>query len=202
MMNLPVKEKRNRLHLPLGVLILLIGAFLLGGPGAAFAKSVPLNEEEIRTLRGERIEPPSLYIEAHDFEGELASGETGKLAEQKGKFVLLNFWATWCAPCLKEMPDLENVHQSLGPEKLSVVAVAMGEEAERVRKFLLKRPYSFPVYVDTDMSITRLYGVRNIPITYLIDSQGVIIGRALGPRDWSKPELLDFFRAKLAAKSG
>ena len=115
---------------------------------------------------------------------------------------ILNFWATWCSPCLKEMPDLDQVYQSLGPENLVVLAVSMGESRERVRKFLKKRNYSFPVMTDPEMEITRLYGVRNIPITYLVDPSGVIIGRALGPREWSEPKLLKFFRSRMNRQAG
>ena len=115
---------------------------------------------------------------------------------------VLNFWATWCSPCLKEMPDLDQVYQSLGPEKLIVLAVSMGESRERVRRFLKKRNYSFPIMTDPEMEITRLYGVRNIPITYLVDPSGVIIGRALGPREWSEPKLLKFFRSRMNRQAG
>ncbi|MEL0342250.1 MAG: TlpA disulfide reductase family protein [Deltaproteobacteria bacterium] len=89
----------------------------------------------------------SHYIEAHDFEGEMASGKKASLADFSGKFLILNFWATWCSPCLKEMPDLDQVYQSLGPENLLVLAVSMGESRERVRKFLKKRNYSYPSYM-------------------------------------------------------
>ncbi len=153
-------------------------------------------------LEQSRIEVPSHYIEAHDFEGEMVSGKKASLADFSGKFLILNFWATWCSPCLKEMPDLDQVYQSLGPENLVVLAVSMGESRERVRKFLKKRNYSFPVMTDPEMEITRLYGVRNIPITYLVDPSGVIIGRALGPREWSEPKLLKFFRSRMNRQAG
>ncbi len=165
-------------------------------------KKIPLNASERKLLEQLRIEVPSHYIEAHDFEGEMASGKKASLADFSGKFLILNFWATWCSPCLKEMPDLDQVYQSLGPDNLIVLAVSMGESRERVRKFLKKRNYSFPVMTDPEMEITRLYGVRNIPITYLVDPSGVIIGRALGPREWSEPKLLKFFRSRMNRQAG
>ena len=165
-------------------------------------EKIPLNSSERKLLEQLRIEVPSHYIEAHDFEGEMASGKKASLADFSGKFLILNFWATWCSPCLKEMPDLDQVYQSLGPENLTVLAVSMGESRERVRKFLKKRNYSFPVMTDPEMEITRLYGVRNIPITYLVDPSGVIIGRALGPRKWSEPKLLNFFRSRMNRQAG
>ena len=161
--------------------IYFAGVFLLITYSSVFAeeKKIPLNASERKLLEQSRIEVPSHYIEAHDFEGEMASGKKASLADFSGKFLILNFWATWCSPCLKEMPDLDQVYQSLGPDKLVVLAVSMGESRERVRKFLKKRNYSFPVMTDPEMEITRLYGVRNIPITYLVDPSGVIIGLSL-----------------------
>ena len=184
--------------------IYFAGVFLLITYSSVFAeeKKIPLNASERKLLEQSRIEIPSHYIEAHDFEGEMASGKKASLADFSGKFLILNFWATWCSPCLKEMPDLDQVYQSLGPDKLVVLAVSMGESRERVRKFLKKRNYSFPVMTDPEMEITRLYGVRNIPITYLVDPSGVIIGRALGPREWSDPKLLKFFRSRMKRQAG
>ena len=185
-------------------LIYFVGVVLLTTFSSLFAeeKKIPLDASERKLLEQSRIEVPSHYIEAHDFEGEMVSGKKASLADFSGKFLILNFWATWCSPCLKEMPDLDQVYQSLGPENLIVLAVSMGESRERVRKFLKKRNYSFPVMTDPEMEITSLYGVRNIPITYLVDPSGVIIGRALGPREWSEPKLLKFFRSRMNRQAG
>ena len=192
------------MNLKIFTLIYFAGVFLLITFSSSFAeeKKIPLNASERKLLEQLRIEVPSHYIEAHDFEGEMASGKKASLADFSGKFLILNFWATWCSPCLKEMPDLDQVYQSLGPEKLTVLAVSMGESRERVRKFLKKRNYNFPVMTDPEMEITRLYGVRNIPITYLVDPSGVIIGRALGPREWSKPKLPRFFSSRMNRQAG
>ncbi len=168
----------------------------------ALEKAVPLSKSEKELLNQSRIEVPTHYIEAHDFEGKLPSGETARLSDYDGKFLLLNFWATWCSPCLKEMPDLDEAYQALGKDGLAVIAVSMGEGGKRVEKFLKTRLYSFPVITDPEMNITRLYGVQNIPITYLIDPSGAILGRALGPRKWSAPELLEFFRSRLRGRAG
>ena len=149
--------------------IYFAGVFLLITFSSLFAeeKKIPLDVSERKLLEQSRIEVPSHYLEAHDFEGEMASGKKVSLADFSGKFLILNFWATWCSPCLKEMPDLDQVYQSLGPDKLLVLAVSMGESRERVRKFLKKRNYSFPVMTDPEMEITRLYGVRNLSLIHI-----------------------------------
>ena len=85
-------------------------------------------------LESERIDAPKVELAAADFEGTLLNGQPFRLSDQKGKVVFLNFWATWCSPCLKEMPDMQELQKELG-SKILVLAVGMGEEAERIEKF-------------------------------------------------------------------
>lgn len=143
-------------------------------------------------LESERIDAPKVELAAADFEGILLNGQPFRLSDQKGKVVFLNFWATWCAPCLKEMPDMQELQKELG-SKILVLAVGMGEEAERIEKFQKKHQFEFQILPDPEMTVTQLYGVRNIPITYLVNTSGIVVGRALGPREWTRPILLEFF---------
>jgi peroxiredoxin len=161
----------------------------------------PLSPVDRELLEMERIEAPSIVLQAADFEGQLLSGGTFQLREQRGKVVFLNFWATWCAPCLKEMPDMQELQAELEDE-IVVLAVGMGEDAERITKFQRKHNFQFAILPDPEMEVTQLYGVRNIPITYLIDPKGVVIGRALGPREWTKPALVEFFREQASQAGG
>ena len=160
-------------------------------------KNSPLSPEEKKILQNLRITPANIWLKAKDFSAEDSDGGEVSLKDLQGKFVLLNFWATWCFPCLKEMPDLEKAYINLGKEKLVVLAIAMGEGVEKIKKFSEKNNVSFPLLSDENMVITRLYGVKNIPITYLIDPEGVLLGRALGIRDWSSPELMGFIRSRI-----
>ncbi len=176
--------------------IILLALFAFNS-AAAHSKKVDLTDEERKILNSLRITPPSMWIEAHDFAGELQDGSTVNLKDYHHRFVLLNFWATWCVPCLKEMPDLEKAYQQMGSKKLIVLAVGMGEDKSSSLKFAEKHGLTFPMVADPKMDITRLYGVKSIPVTYLIDPYGVIIGRALGIRDWASPELFDFMNSRL-----
>ena len=94
------------------------------------------------------------------------------------------------------MPDFERAYQEIGEEKLVVLAVGMGEDKIKIRKFAEKYGFSYPLLADPDMEITRLYGVKNIPVTYLIDPKGVIIGRALGVREWANLDFLTFIKSQ------
>ena len=175
---------------------LLFALFVFALPFAQ-SKEPPLSADEKKVLKKLRITPATQWIEAHDFAGEMMDAKTVNLQDYRGRFVLLNFWATWCSPCLKEMPDLENAYNEMGQEKLVVLAVGMGESVEKIKAFFNKYGFTFPLLADNRMKITKLYGVKNIPVTYLIDPDGVVLGRALGVRDWASPDLLAFIDSRL-----
>ena len=163
----------------------------------AQSKEAPLSADEKKVLKKLRITPATQWIEAHDFAGKMMDAKSVNLQDYRGRFVLLNFWATWCSPCLKEMPDLENAYNEMGQEKLVVLAIGMGESVKKIKAFFNKYGFTFPLLADNRMKITKLYGVRNIPVTYLIDPDGVVLGRALGVRDWASPDLLAFIDSRL-----
>ena len=177
--------------------------FLLSFSLLAFAvpfaqsKEVPLSADEKKVLKKLRITPATQWIEAHDFAGDLMDAKTVNLKDYRGRFVLLNFWATWCSPCLKEMPDFEKAYLQMGHDKLVVLAGGMGESIAKINAFSYKYGFSFPLLADNKMEITKLYGVRNIPVTYMIGPDGVVLGRALGIRDWASPDLLAFINSRL-----
>ncbi len=180
------------------IFFLTIGLLIFSNVLSSFEnKKFPLSSKEKRILQNLRITPANIRLEAKDFSAEDSDGVLVSLKDFQGKFVLLNFWATWCYPCLKEMPDLEKAYKNLGKENLSVLAIAMGESVEKIKKFSKKNTVSFPLLSDENMVITKLYGVKNIPITYLIDPEGILLGRALGIRDWSSNELMEFIRSRL-----
>lgn len=176
---------------------LLSFALLVFAVPYAQSKEVPLSADEKEVLKKLRITPATQWIEAHDFAGDLMDAKTVNLKDYRGRFVLLNFWATWCSPCLKEMPDFEKAYLQMGHDKLVVLAVGMGESIEKIKAFSNKYGFSFPLLADNKMEITKLYGVRNIPVTYMIGPDGVVLGRALGIRDWASPDLLAFINSRL-----
>jgi len=107
------------------------------------------------------------------------------LADYKGKLVLLNFWATWCAPCLKEMPSMEKLWQKYKEQGLVVVAVSVDEGyKKRIQTFLKLYDLSFPVLLDPESEVSDLYKVSGIPASFLIDRNGKIISRLVGEADW------------------
>ena len=114
-------------------------------------------------------------------------GGTHSLADYKGKVVLLNFWATWCAPCREEMPSLDALQAEMGSEDFAVVAIAAGHNPPpAVRKFLEEENIThLPVLLDPRQALAREMGVMGLPVTLLIDRDGNEIARLMGGADWS-----------------
>lgn len=119
-----------------------------------------------------------------------------QLADFKGQHVLLNFWATWCAPCVEEMPALEKLHQRLRPHGFTVVAVSTDTaetETTKIEAFLRKLNVTFPILRDADQAISKEYGARDLPATFLLNPNGEVIAAAKGARDWASAQALSYF---------
>ena len=98
--------------------------------------------------------------------------------------MLLNFWATWCKPCEDEMPSMERMYQRLQAEGLELVAVSVDQDVELVASFRERLAIHFPIALDPDQKISRLYQTTGFPESLLIDTNGTIVERYVGPRDW------------------
>ena len=119
------------------------------------------------------------------------------LSSYRGKMVLLNFWATWCGPCKEEMPSMEKLSQSFSGQELAVLAINQRESAELVTKFMKTHGLSFTAPLDTTGRVAGYYRVYGIPVSYLVDARGLVLGMKSGPMDWATPEVLDVFRKLL-----
>jgi peroxiredoxin len=125
--------------------------------------------------------------------------EVHRLTDHRDRVVLLNFWATWCAPCREELPTLEALHQELGDEGLTVIGVNVdGGGIERVQRFAEQRALSFHLAHDAEQRVSRSYGVLGYPTTVVIDRSGRIVLSELGAWDWSHPEAVAWLRELLA----
>ena len=117
------------------------------------------------------------------------NGRKVSLKDFKGKVVFLNFWATWCPPCVAEMPAMDVLHKKFKDKGLFVIAVNSEESVNKVSKFIKKRNYTFLVLLDEDGSVANdSYRAIGFPTTYLIDKLGNVVGKAEGARDWDSRE--------------
>ena len=130
--------------------------------------------------------PAATTVPAPDFDLPTLSGERVRLADFRGKVVLLNFWATWCVPCRTEMPAIEALFQRHREQGLEVVGVNLDKLSPAgVEAFLKEVKVTFRVVLDPSWSTTHAYGVVGLPTTYLIDRKGRVVVREVGERDWS-----------------
>lgn len=142
-------------------------------------------------------------IPASDFELMDMDDEKIKLSSYRGKVVLLNFWATWCPPCVREMPSMERLHQQVNADDFKVIAVNQMEDVDQVFAFTgqLELDPTFKILFDTTSEVSQAYAVRGLPTTYLIDKQGNIRYRAVGGRVFNHPEVLKIIDGLIQEKS-
>lgn len=128
--------------------------------------------------------PVARGVDAPDFSLPLLGGEPVRLEDYRGQVVLLNFWATWCKPCEDEMPAMDRLYRALAPEGFEMLAVSVDEESGVVREFQERLGVSFPLLLDPAQNVARAYQTTGFPESLLIDQQGRIVERYIGPRDW------------------
>jgi len=154
----------------------------------------PVKKDLYTRLRIQKFEEP---LVAPDFTLKDLKGNQVTLKNLKGRVVFLNFWATWCPPCRVEMPSMERLYQELKDKGLVMLAVDMQESEKLVKEFFKEFNLSFTALLDLDGDISFLYGIRGIPTTYIIDREGKIFGKAVGPRDWSSQDSMQLFQSLL-----
>jgi len=147
---------------------------------------------------GQGLTPIKGMPAAPDFELTDLDGNTHRLADYRGRVVVVNFWATWCPPCRAEMPSMQRAWEQLRKQKVQMLGVDVGEDEDTVFRFLADYPVEFPLLMDTDSGVVEQWSVRGLPSTYILDGQGRIVYRAIGGREWDDPRLLAKVRALIA----
>ena len=163
---------------------------LLSGLALAAAAAVVLIMASPTYRQGE---PSIAGSKAPDFSFELG-GNPARLADLRGKVVVLNFWATWCPPCVEEMPSLNRLQRQIAPQGGVVLGVSVDEDAAAYQKFLTDHQISFPTYRDPSKQISARYGTFMYPETYIINREGRIARKIIGPQNWDSPELVDYLQ--------
>ncbi len=129
-------------------------------------------------------------------------GNMVNLDDYKGKIVLLNIWATWCPPCVAEMPSMEKLYQELKEENFEILAVSIDVSGSNVvAPFMKKHRLSFPALTDTQGTIKDLYQTTGVPESFILDKDGIIAEKVIGPREWATPEVINYFRNMIQTNS-
>jgi len=137
--------------------------------------------------------PPHIGSPAPDFTVQDADRSL-TLSQFRGKTVVLNFWATWCPPCIEEMPSLVQMQQKLGSNGVAVIAVSIDDDEQAYRKFLKEHNVTLTTIRDPHKKSANLYGTSKWPETYIIDRNGIVRRKFIGPQDWLGPEIIDYLK--------
>ena len=142
-----------------------------------------------------KYSPLKLDLPAPNFTFPGLDGKMVNLSDYRGNVVLVNIWATWCPPCVDEMPSMERLYKELNGENFEILAVsidALGTKA--VAPFMKKYNLSFPALMDPDGTIKTMYRTTGVPESFIVNQKGILIKRIIGPRDWATPAVFGFFR--------
>ena len=148
----------------------------------------------------EPIEPLQALAEpvaAPDFELLDSVGNTHTLANYQGRVLVVNFWATWCPPCIREMPSLQNLRSALHDRGLEVLGINMGEGPDEIEFFNNRVSVEFPLLLDENMIMTTDWEVQNLPTTFVVDRNGRIIYAEVGDKPWDDPVIVEQIEALL-----
>ena len=126
-------------------------------------------------------------------------GRSVQLTALRGKVVFVNVWATWCPPCVEEMPTIQQLYERLHGQGLEILAVSLDNlGAQIVVPFMQSRRLSFPTLLDTKNLVQRLYRTTGVPESFVVDKGGILVEKVVGPRDWVHPQTIAQFERLLA----
>ncbi len=160
-----------------------------------------ISSGEMEVFRKMSFLPRPGRVEAPDFLLRTLDGQNRSLRQDRGKIVLMNFWATWCPPCIREMPAMQRLYDKFRTRGLEIVAVSVDQgNPDAVRKFAEDMKLNFPIVLDPDQTTKQAYQVRALPTTYLIDRKGRVVAVGMGAREWDGEAAFDLIEHLLNEK--
>jgi len=160
--------------------------FLLFSSTAFFflvANSALAHQESFKAMG---VAPPRNEMPAPDFTLQTSNGNSVSLSDFKGKAVLLNFWATWCVPCKKELPSMQKLYDAVKLDGVEVVAISIDrDKKDRIHQYIKNYNLTFPVLLDPGQKVRKDYFIMGLPTSYLIGADGKLKGFISGAREWN-----------------
>jgi peroxiredoxin len=162
---------------------------------AGLLLALPLYAQEPAPELSHTVTAIDPVVSAPEFTLNDMDGEPHRLADYRGKVVLINFWATWCPPCRAEMPSMEALNQAMAGDDFVMLAINVEQDGRSsVPAFLEKSPHTFSVLYDDQGVVQTLYGVYKFPESFVIRKDGIIDDRVIGAIDWVHPETVAYFK--------
>ncbi len=177
-----MEEKKNDYRPAVLVFLMLTSALVL----------LLLNQKSLFVKSGQQA-TLTVGLPAPDFKFPGLDGKMSSLSDYRGKVVLVNIWATWCPPCVEEMPSMEKLYQKLKDKDFEILAVSIDSlGVNAVAPFMKKHKLTFPALIDSSGTIRTTYRTTGIPESFIIDKNGILIEKIVGPRDWARPAISSF----------
>jgi len=152
-----------------------------------------LREERDSTVKTTKPLQPGIKVPNFVFPD--INGKEVSLSNHRGKVVLLNVWATWCPPCRQEMPSMQRLYEKFKGERFEILAVSIDSEGrEAVAPFMREMNLTFPALLDPRETIMSLYGITGVPESFIIDKDGILVKKIIGPINWASSEVFLFFK--------
>jgi peroxiredoxin len=137
----------------------------------------------------------AVNLPAPDFTLPDLDGRMVSLFGYRGKVVVVNVWATWCPPCVDEMPSLEKLYQEFKAENFAILAVSIDSAGiKAVAPFMKKHGLTFTALIDSQAAVRASYKTTGVPETFIINKQGILVKKVIGPLNWAAPEILRYIR--------
>jgi cytochrome c biogenesis protein CcmG/thiol:disulfide interchange protein DsbE len=175
---------RKNTQLLLTILIVLVASVLL---------IVFLKQERGSIIKTAKMIQPGFKVPNFTFPD--LNGKEVSLSDQRGKVLLVNVWATWCLPCRREMPSMQRLYKKFKGKNFEILAVSIDSEGRKaVEPFMRKMNLTFPALLDPGETIRSLYGITGVPESFIIDQQGILVEKIIGPINWATPEVFQFIQ--------
>lgn len=164
-------------------LIIILAVVIIFASDISHAAGLPPLTHKLTTIK-KTVKAPKLRLQNMD-------EEFVDIKELKGKVIIVNFWATWCPPCRREMGSLERLHLATKNQNVVILAINIGEDVDTVFSFLgtVDPSPSFPILFDPDAGSMKRWNVQGLPTTYIINPNGTIAYRAVGGREFDHPDI-------------